>query len=69
MWHEFEQAAERAAANRARRAVLTAIGYDGDQFQQQHQQHVPPMAHRLDEKLRYFFFSNILPFIILIHLL
>ena len=61
MWHEFEQAAERAAANRARRAMLTAIGYDGDQF---HQQHVPPMAPRLDEQLRYFFFSNILPFII-----
>lgn len=58
--HEFERAAGRAAANRVRHRLLNAIrGNDDDPSEHQRQ-----AAPRLDEKLRYFFFSTVLPLII-----
>ena len=66
MWQELERAAENAARDRARRAVLKAIGYEGEfpfEFDQQQQQQQPP-APRIVEQLRYWFFSTILPFVI-----
>lgn len=68
MWQNFEQAAERAATDRARRAVQTAfrIRYEEEPFdddQQPQQRHEPALSN-LGEQVRYFFYSTILPFII-----
>jgi len=68
MWQNFEQAAERAATDRARRAVQTAfrIRYEEEPFDdnQQPQQRHEPALPNLGEQVRYFFYSTILPFII-----
>ncbi|KAL7541958.1 hypothetical protein ACHAXR_011386 [Thalassiosira sp. AJA248-18] len=59
MWnaaHQFERAAEMAAAHRAKRALLDAIGYDEPAQR--------PQVPRFDEQLRLFFFSTVAPLFI-----
>mmetsp|Transcript_24773 Transcript_24773/g.52552 ORF Transcript_24773/g.52552 Transcript_24773/m.52552 type:complete len:532 (+) Transcript_24773:86-1681(+) len=59
MWNtarEFERAAERAAADRARRSVLHAIGYEAYVE--------PPPAPSFGDQLHYLFFSSVVPFFI-----
>jgi hypothetical protein len=53
MWYEFERAAEGAARDRARRAVLNAIGYEEER----------PPPPRFDEQAHFWFFYGVLPFI------
>lgn len=60
MWdaaHQFERAAEHAVAEKARRAMLNAIGYEAEPVQQ------PPHPN-FDEQLRYWFSSSVAPIII-----
>lgn len=57
MWDEFQTAAERAARDRARRVVLNAIGYEG---QEPSIQQPPP---HFDEQAQYLLFYGIVPFI------
>lgn len=59
MWREVERAAERAARERARRAVLKAIGFDEREEPSEDGRPPPP---RLDERLQYWFFCTALPF-------
>ena len=58
MWDEFQTAAERAARDRARRVVLNAIGYEGQEPSIQR----PPPPH-FDEQAQYLLFYGIIPFI------
>ncbi|KAL7545416.1 hypothetical protein ACHAWF_009765 [Thalassiosira exigua] len=58
MWdaaHEFERAAERVAAERAKRAVLRALGYD------EPRERPPPP---LEDQMRVYFFCNIVPLLV-----
>ena len=65
MWQNFEQAAERAATDRARRAVQTAfrIRYEEEEPFDDNQRRHEPLPN-FGEQVRYFFYSTILPFII-----
>ncbi|KAL3807543.1 hypothetical protein ACHAXA_002582 [Cyclostephanos tholiformis] len=54
MWYEFERAAEGAARDRARRAVLNAIGYEEGR----------PPPPRYDEYTHFWFFRGVVPFVI-----
>ena len=53
MWYEFERAAEGAARDRARRAVLNAIGCEEER----------PPPPRFDEQAHFWFFYGVVPFI------
>ncbi|KAL3800535.1 hypothetical protein ACHAW5_001994 [Stephanodiscus triporus] len=53
MWCEFERGAERAARDRARRAVLNAIGFE---------EQLPPPP-RFDEQAHFWFFYGVVPLI------
>ena len=54
MWREFERGAERAARDRARRAVLNAIGFEEEQW---------PPPPRFDEQAHFWFFYGVVPLI------